>query len=152
MEEREPGESERVNMGHCSTGSNKIQPDILLVIQKLECVLKMWLRSPTNDLLSFFLFFFSLLFISNQAGICGTRFPRAQVDISARHLCLMTPTCIQGHSQQKMFFSIHNTVKKSYIESILRSSIVQRVSQKHFKNINSFCVEVPGGQKIGQRQ
>lgn len=101
-------------MGHCSTGSNKIQPDILLVIQKLECVLKMWLRSPTNDLLSFFLSFFPLLFISNQAGICGTRFPRAQVDISARHLCLMTPTCIQGHSQQKMFFSIHNTVKKIF--------------------------------------
>lgn len=62
---------------------------ILLVIQELECVLKMWLQLSTNDR---FLLFLSLspptpphpLFSSlNQAGICGTCWlsTAAQVDI-----------------------------------------------------------------------
>lgn len=52
--------------------------DITLVIQELECVLKMWLQLSTNDLFFFFLSFFFCW--TRQESVERVGFPQAQVD------------------------------------------------------------------------
>lgn len=67
-----------------------------LVIQVLECIVKIWLQLSTNDVVFFLLFFLS--FRARQESVERVGFPpRLRWTYSVRRICLMTPSCIQGH-------------------------------------------------------